>query len=120
MEHRRFHRIKFTALSDLVHHSMTYRARLENISLRGAMISADECIMIPPGERCTLAILLEEGVPPLVLTVEVVHSFYSMVGVRFVSFAGDAEIRLFQLLKGISSEPDQLRHEWQVILAHGR
>ena len=117
MEHRRFHRVKFTAQSDLIHQEMTYRGRLENISLRGALISADECIMVPPGGSCTLSIRDEEGGAPLVLTVEVVHSFFSMVGVRFVSFDQGAESRLFQLLGRISSEPDQLRQEWRELQA---
>jgi hypothetical protein len=41
-----------------------------------------------------------------------------MVGVRFVSFDQDAEIRLFELLERITSEPDKLMHEWHGILEH--
>jgi hypothetical protein len=117
MEHRRFHRVKFAAPSDLVHHGMTYRAHLENISLRGAMLSADEFIMVPRGEICTLTFLLEQDAPSLVLEVEIVHTFFSMVGVRFLSFEADAERRLFELMQSITSEPDQLRQEWQEIAA---
>jgi len=119
MENRRFHRVKFAAPGDLLHLGMTYRSRLENISLRGALISADECIMVPLGDTCILSIHLEEENTPLVLTVEVVHSFFSMVGVKFVSFGEDAESRLFELLKRITSEPDKLMDEWQEILAQG-
>jgi len=118
MEYRRFHRIKFTAQSDLTYQDMSYRSRLENISLRGALISADECIMVPLGGICTLSIRAEEEGVPLVLAVEVVHSFFSMVGVRFVSFEKGAESRLFQLLSRISSEPDQLRQEWRELQVH--
>jgi hypothetical protein len=118
MEQRRFHRVTFSAPGDLIHHDMTYRVQLGNISLRGALISADECIMVPLHETCTLSIWLEEVDTPLILTTQVVHSFFSMVGVKFVSFADDAESRLFELLKKITSEPDNLRLEWEEILAH--
>lgn len=118
MEQRRFHRVTFSAPSDLTHQSIVYRGRLDNISLRGAMVSANECIMIPPGDSCTLSIRAREAAPPIVLTAQVVHSFFSMVGVKFVAFADDAEQRLYDLLQTITDEPDTLRHEWEVILDH--
>ncbi|HBG05296.1 MAG: pilus assembly protein PilZ [Geobacteraceae bacterium GWC2_58_44] len=118
MEQRRFHRVTFSAPSDLIHQDMTYRGRLDNISLRGAMVSADECIMIPPGDTCTLSIRPDEKAPPIILTAEIVHCFFSMVGVKFVAFSEDAEQRLFELIKTITPEPDRLRNEWEVVLAH--
>lgn len=118
MEQRRFHRVTFSAPSDLMHQDMIYKGRLDNISLRGAMVSADECIMIPPGDTCTLSIVPFEGAAPIVLTAKIVHSFFSMVGVKFVAFAGDAENQLFELMQTTTSEPETLRNEWEVILAH--
>lgn len=118
MEQRRFHRVTFSAPSDLIHHDMVYRGRVENISLRGAMVSADECIMIPLGETCTLSLRDQEGAPPIVLTVEIVHCFFSMVGVKLVGFSDDAEERLYRLLQSITSEPERLKNEWEVILTH--
>jgi hypothetical protein len=116
MEHRRFHRVKFSARGDLQHQGMNYPVRLENISLRGALISSNECIMVPAGDVCTLTIELADGAV-LQLTAEVVHSFFSMVGVEFVAFAQDTELRLFRLLETITSNPDQLEQEWQAVLA---
>lgn len=118
MEQRRFHRVKFSAPMNLLHHEMTYRGRVDNISLRGAMVSADECLMIPPGDVCTLSVFREETASPIVLTVEVVHSFFSMVGVKFVAFSDDAEQRLYDLMQGITDQPEKLRQEWEVILEH--
>ena len=113
MEPRRFHRVKFSAPGELKHHEMKYRCRLENVSLRGALISADECIMVPLNETCTLSLSLAPECEPAVITVRVVHCFFSMVGVSFVAFAGDAEKRIFELLSGISTEPEKLREEWE-------
>jgi hypothetical protein len=118
MNQRRYHRASFPAPTDLIHHGITYRGRLENISLRGAMIGANECILIPSGDSCTLSICLEEGDAPLVITAEVVHFFFSMVGVKFVDFPEGAELRLFELMKTITGKPEELRQEWEEILAH--
>ena len=117
MEQRRYKRITFSVPGNLIHHDLTYQGRVENISLRGALISADEFIMIPPGDVCTLSLWPRQADSPIVITARVVHSFFSMVGVHFVDFAGDDEVRLFELMKAITNDPDQLRKEWEGILA---
>jgi len=101
MIQRRFYRVNCAAQGDLNHQGMTYRVRLENLSLGGALVSSDECIVIPDGDCCALCFLLDGEDLPLILTVEVVHSFFSMVGVKFVGFAQDAERRLSELLQAI-------------------
>jgi hypothetical protein len=100
MEHRRFHRVKSTALGDLSHQGITYRVRLENLSLGGALLSSEEGILIPEGDNCSLSIHFE-GEEVFVLTAEIMNSFFSMVGVRFVLLEKDAEDRLLQLLRRI-------------------
>lgn len=120
MDKRRFHRVKCEATGKLLHHDITYRCRLENISLRGAMLTSDECIMVPLGESCTLSVITEPDTPPLIITVDVVHCFFSMVGVRFAEFAGDAEQRVLELLKRISPEPVKLMQEWEAIEEYKR
>jgi hypothetical protein len=115
MEQRRFHRVNFCEPGELLHHEITYHGRLENISLRGALISSDECIMVPLGDTCTLSIFPCPDAPPIVLTAQVVHSFFSMVGIKFVGFTGDAESRLFELMQQISGEPETLKREWEAI-----
>jgi len=104
MEHRRFQRVKSTALGDLHHQGITYRVRLENLSLGGALLSSDDCILIPEGDHCSLSIHFE-GEDLFVLTAEVMNSFFSMVGVRFVCFEKDAEDRLRHLLRRIPGAP---------------
>jgi hypothetical protein len=113
MEHRRFHRVKSTALGDLRHQGITYRVRLENLSLGGALLSSDDCILIPEGDHCSLSIHFE-GEELFVLTAEVINSFFSMVGVRFVCFEKGAEDRLLQVLRRIPGagalEPKSAAH----------
>ena len=106
MEHRLFQRVKFTARGDLRYQGVCYQVRLENISLRGALVSSDECIMIPEGEECTLVLRCEAEDALLVITAEVRYSFFSMVGVRFVSFEKDAEQRLDELLQSCPGDPE--------------
>jgi hypothetical protein len=119
MDQRRFQRIKFAAPGLLRHEGMTYRVRLENISLRGALLSSDECLVIPEGDTCTLTIKLEAEDYLLVVTVKTVHSFFSMIGVHFSNFENDGEYRLSELIQRITCEPEQLSRPWQEFLAHG-
>jgi hypothetical protein len=118
MENRRFHRVTFSTSGVLAHHDLTYAVRLENLSLRGAMISSNECIMIPLGETCSLSFSPGGDAPPISLTAEVVHCFFSMVGVKFVTFPDDCESRVYELLKSITPEPAKLEREWSEILGH--
>jgi len=98
---------------------MDYQIRLQNLSLGGAMVSADEGIMAPVGDTCTLSLSHRDGEPPLVLTGQVVHSFYSMLGMKFIAFPDGAELALYQLLHRITSETETLRQEWEEVLGHG-
>ena len=117
MEQRRFHRVTYSAPGELSHHGLTYRIKLQNLSLRGAMLSSNDGLMIPVGDTCTLSLAPEQA-PPFVVTIEVVHSFFSMVGVKFVDLADGAETALYELLQKISGEPETLRQEWEEILGH--
>lgn len=118
MENRRFHRVTFSTHGELNHHDLTYQVRIENISLRGALISSDECIMVPLGETCQVSFSPGEGASPIFVTAEVVHCFFSMVGVKFVEFGEDAEKRVFDLMERITTKPEELEREWAEILGH--
>lgn len=115
MNQRLFHRVKCSAPGELIHNEMEYRCRLENVSLRGALISADECIMVPLGESCLFSVSLEPGTPPLLISIQIVHCFFSMVGVKFVGFSGDAESRLLDFMRRTTQEPVKLMEEWETI-----
>jgi hypothetical protein len=116
MEQRHYHRVKFSGSGRLVHNDMTYRVRAENISLRGALISCDECMMIPLEETCTLSLAPDDAQPPVVITVQIVHCFFSMLGVKFVELTDEAEHLLFELIKAITPEPEKLEQEWEELL----
>lgn len=116
MDQRRFHRVKCSAPGGLIHNEMEYECRLENVSLRGALISANECIMVPLGESCLFSVSLEPGTSPLLITITIVHCFFSMVGVKFVAFSGDAESRLLDFMKRTTTEPVKLMEEWETIV----
>ena len=120
MEHRRFHRVKFNALGDLHRQDTNYRVRLENLSMQGALLSSDECILIPEGDFCTLSIRLDGEDSLLVLTVEVMHSFFSMLGVRFAVFEKDSERHLLELLRKSPGKPEQLEQKWQHVSVQSR
>lgn len=115
MNQRRFHRVQSRAPGELSHLGMNYKCRLENVSLRGALISADECIMIPVGDCCTLLLTLEPEAAPVAITACIVHSFFSMVGVKFVAFSGDSEERLLKFLQESTTEPEKLKQEWEML-----
>lgn len=113
MQQRRFHRITCAIPGELTYHGITYRVRLQNISLRGALLGSDDCLMVPVDDTCTLALFLEGGEPPLLITVQAVHTFFSMLGVKFLDFQADAERQLYALLKQLTSEPERLQEEWK-------
>lgn len=115
MDQRRFHRVKCNTPGELTHNEMSYKCRLENVSLRGALISADECIMVPLGECCRFSVSLEPDSAPLVMRVAVVHCFFSMVGVKIVAFTDDAECRLLEFMKKVTCEPVKLMQEWEML-----
>lgn len=117
MDLRRFHRMTYTAPALLTCNNLTYEGRLGNISLQGALVSANEGLMVTPGDRCTVEIHPEDAEKPLLMYAEVIHSFYSMVGVKFL-LTEEEEERLYLLLQGITPEPDKLKHEWEHVL-HG-
>lgn len=117
MNQRRFHRVKCSTTGELRHNEMSYKCRLENVSLRGALISADECIMVPLGETCLFSVRFAPDTPPVEIGVTVVHCFFSMLGVEFANFRGDAELRLLDFMKTITSEPAKLMQEWEMLRA---
>jgi c-di-GMP-binding flagellar brake protein YcgR len=115
IENRRFHRVRCTANSALAHDGMTYRGQLENISLSGALVSFGEGIIIPQGGECILTVYLEGEDIPLRFMVEVMHSSFTMAGIKFVSFDTDMKMRLYKLMESVTSEPGKLRDELQLL-----
>jgi len=113
-EKRRFHRIRFMVKSELTHNDIDYLGRLENISLNGALISFSDGVVVPLGEECILTVHLEDEDTPLRLGVEVIHSNFTMIGIKFTATNVETRLRLRKLLERLTTEPDKLSRELQL------
>jgi hypothetical protein len=82
-EKRRFKRVRFEARCSLAHNSDSYIGQVVNISMNGALLSFNDGLVIPREENCNLAIYLEGQENPLKMEVEVVHSNFTMLGIKF-------------------------------------
>lgn len=115
MDLRRFHRITYTPSAVFSCNNLSYEGRLVNISLQGAMVSANEGLMASPGDRCTIAFTPEASPDQLLIYGEVVHAFYSMAGIKFLLSAEEG-MQIYRLLEGMTPEPERLKQEWEHIL----
>ncbi|GFO68148.1 hypothetical protein GMLC_17270 [Geomonas limicola] len=99
LEKRRFPRVAMDAEGLLVYREELYRARLENISLAGALVSLEgfEPAM-SPGERCSLALYRDGNNTSLRFSTRLVHLGYGMACVRFVHLDQDTKLRLRSLI----------------------
>ena len=113
-EKRRFHRIRFMVKSELTHNDIDYLGRLENISLNGALISFSDGVVVPLDEECTLTVHLEDENTPLRLGVVVIHSNFTMIGIKFTATNVETRLRLRKLLERLTTEPDKLSSELQL------
>jgi len=84
-EKRKFQRIRCGSKCSLTHCNITYLGRLVNISMDGALIGFNEGLVIPNNEKCVLTIYSDELKTPLKSEVMVIHSNFTMVGIKFAS-----------------------------------
>jgi len=110
-EKRKFPRVRLASKGMLSKDETNYQGKLENISLNGALVRFDQCVIVPPGGGYNLTVYIDGEDAPLQLVVEVIFATYSLVGVKFVSWEGDAETRLRLLVERITSELDGQRLE---------
>jgi c-di-GMP-binding flagellar brake protein YcgR len=99
LEKRRNPRVDLPASGLLVYEDGMYLARLENISLSGALVALQdgECPPISRGERCSLA-LYRSGGEALRLSTRMVHLGYDMVCVRFVNMDQNTRLMLRSII----------------------
>ena len=100
LEKRSFPRVSLAASGLLVYREGCYRARLENISLAGALVAfpSDDTPPISRGERCSLALDSGWGGEALRLTTRVVHFGFDMACFRFVNLDQDARLMLRSII----------------------
>jgi hypothetical protein len=119
LERRRFHRVRFTAESELTHNGMTCKGQLENISLNGALLSFKDGVIIPQDEECILKVWLEWESDPLSIVVKVIYSNFTMIGISFASVGSETRERLYKLMEWLSNEPEKLTQERQLLEREG-
>ncbi len=83
---RAFPRFRFEARCVLKHDGRSYDGQMVNISLGGAMISYNECAMVPQDEKCSLVIFMDSDDIPEQIEVVAVYSSLSFIGVKFIGF----------------------------------
>ncbi len=115
---RRFHRVQLNAKSVVNHSGTDYHGQVENISLNDALLSFSDLFIVPEGEECTLALYLDEDKAPLRLVVKITYSYFTMVGIKFMSFEDDAHFRLHALMEKVTAEPDELMQGREPIRGH--
>jgi PilZ domain len=91
--------------------NVTHEGRLENLSLNGALVSFKGSILVRPGNRGTFTLYVDGIDVPIMFEVEVMHSGFSMVGVKFLDMDAAMKVRLAELMERLTSEPDKLREE---------
>jgi len=87
---------------------------MENISLNGALISFSDGVVIPRNESCSLTVYLEEENTPLRLTIEVIHSNFTMIGIKFVSKDAEMQESLQELIERLTTGQEKLVNEQQL------
>jgi PilZ domain len=85
-EKRSLRRIVFVANGVLRYQEQRFPCHVENISLHGALVGAEDvvCELVHQGERCALTLYQGVGGPGVDLTAQVVHSGFGLVGLSFV------------------------------------
>jgi hypothetical protein len=107
-EMRRFQRIRFNAKCSLTHNNITYLGQLENISVNGALISFNDGVVIPKNESCSLTIYLDDENSQLRLLIGVIHSNFTMIGIKFIIKDEEIQERLYNLIKRVTTGRDNI------------
>ena len=96
LEKRSSPRVSLSVSGLLTYRDGSYRTRLENISLAGALISLEEgdCPHISRGERCSLALHNGGAGLGFRFLTRVVHFSFDMASVRFVNLDQDTRLML--------------------------
>ena len=100
LEKRKYPRVDLSVGGLLTYRDGRYSARLENISLAGALVSLQEgdCPPMSRGERCSLALYRSGSSGTLQFTTKVVHFGYDMASVRFVNLDQNTRLMLRSII----------------------
>ena len=107
IEKRRFHRIGLASKCSLACNNAIYEGRLENLSLSGALASFTGSILVRPGHTGTLDIHMDGHAVPLRFEMEVAHSGFSIVGMKFIDMDTGTRERLRELVERLTVLQEQ-------------
>ena len=108
MQQRLFTRVLFTAKSTGTLDGVILTGKIENISLNGAMISFENGINFKCGDNCFLTIYPEGESYPIRIIAEVVRFLRNMVGIKFVTIDDENQRCLYELVKRVATEPENM------------
>ena len=111
MPQRFFRRVLFTAKSDVKFEDVIFKGQLENISLNGALISFEDDVPVNRGDKCFLTIYPEDGSQPIRIIAEAAHFHGNMVGIRFLAIDAESQAFLYDLVKKLPAEPENIGEE---------
>jgi hypothetical protein len=115
IEKRMFHRVQLSSDVLLSRFDTTLKGKLENISLKGALIRLDYGVFLPRGGIYDLTVFIVGEEQPLQCTAEIVCEFFAMAGLKILSFYTDSEARLAKLMALLIAEPDMSHAEKEII-----
>ena len=107
IERRRFQRIRYASKCELICQGACHEGRLENLSLSGALASFTGSILVRPGHTGTLDIHVDGHAVPLRFEMEVAHSGFSMVGMKFIDMDTGTRERLRELVERLTVLQEQ-------------
>lgn len=111
MPQRWFHRVLFTAKSVVTLDDVIFNGHVENISLNGALISFEKDITVNRGDKCFLTIYSEGESQPIRIIAEVVRFLRNMIGIKFVAIDAETQFCLYELVKRVTTEPENMNAE---------
>lgn len=111
MPQRWFHRVLFTAKSVVTLDDVIFNGHVENISLNGALISFEKDITVNRGDKCFLTIYPEGESQPIRIIAEVVRFLRNMIGIKFVAIDAETQFCLYELVKRVTKEPENMNTE---------
>lgn len=96
-EKRRFTRVGFQTKCRLTFSGVSWRLRLVNVSLKGALVESDELESMPVGTEVVLTIFLEERPLSIRAGAQAVHMEGRQAGFKFL----DMDLESLTLLKSV-------------------
>ena len=113
---RRFARVACNEKVIVHYNDIFMEARLQNISINGALVHLNEDLPMQLGEQCLITICLNIFDIALHLRAEIRHSHKNDVGVEFLFMDSDTRIYLNSLIAFRTANPQLMSDEFDYSL----